>query len=67
MVKLKVEQMSCGHCAATVQKAVKSVDPGADVQVDLARGAVLVRTTAEEARISEAIRDAGYPNQKLVA
>jgi copper chaperone len=67
MVKLKVEQMSCGHCAATVQKAVKSVDPGADVQVDLAGGTVVVSTNVEESRISEAIREAGYPNQKLAA
>jgi copper chaperone len=67
MLKLKVEEMSCGHCAATVQKAVKSVDPAAQAQVDLPGGTVLVETTAEEGRISDAIRQAGYPNQKLAA
>ena len=38
MLKLKVDEMSCGHCASTVQKAVKSVDPVAQVSVDLPPG-----------------------------
>jgi copper chaperone len=67
MMRLKVEQMTCGHCAATVQKAVKSVDPNADVQVDLAGGVISVTTTADGAVIGEAIREAGYPNQRLAA
>ncbi|HEV7253638.1 MAG TPA: heavy-metal-associated domain-containing protein [Mesorhizobium sp.] len=67
MLKLKVEEMSCGHCAATVQKAVKGVDPAADVQVDLSGGTVSVASDAEESRIREAIRQAGYPNEKLAA
>ncbi len=63
MLKLKVEDMSCGHCAATVQKAVRSVDPAADVKVDLAGGTVSVASNAEDNRIREAIEKAGYPNQ----
>jgi copper chaperone len=67
MVKLKVENMSCGHCAATVHRAVKSVDPAAEVQVDLAGGTVSINSSAGEAQVSEAIREAGYPNSKLAA
>ena len=67
MVTLKVENMSCGHCAAAVRNAVASVDPAAEIEVDLARGIVSVRSAADEARIGEAIREAGYPNEKRAA
>lgn len=67
MLKLKVEDMTCGHCAATVQKAVRSVDPVAKVDVDLATGTVTVETVADESRIGEVIRAAGYSNQALAA
>ena len=37
MLKLSVPKMSCGHCASTIEKAVKSVDPGAKIAVDLSK------------------------------
>lgn len=67
MLKLKVEDMSCGHCAATVEKAVKGVDPAASVDVDLVSGVVSVETAADKAQISDAVRSAGYPNEALAA
>lgn len=65
MLKLRVENMTCGHCAATVQKSVRSIDPAATVDVDLAAGTVFVETDADQARVSEAIRSAGYANESL--
>lgn len=67
MLKLKVEDMTCGHCVASVQKAVRSVDPAAKVDIDLAAGIVSVETEADKARISGAIASAGYPNDALAA
>ncbi|WAJ31252.1 heavy-metal-associated domain-containing protein [Antarcticirhabdus aurantiaca] len=67
MLKLKVQDMSCGHCSATVTKAVKSVDPAADVAVDLSSGVVSIESAGDEARIADAIRSAGYANEKLAA
>jgi len=67
MLKLRVEDMTCGHCAAMVQKAVKRVDPAATVDVDLTSGIVSVASRADEARVSEAIRSAGYPNETIAA
>lgn len=60
-MKLKVEKMSCGHCASSVGKAVRAVDPAADVAVDLRAGTVSVTSQSDGALISEAIRAAGYP------
>ncbi len=67
MLKLKVPDMSCGHCAQAIEKAVKSVDPKAQVKVDLAGKTVSVETTAAEERVSEVVRSAGYENEKLAA
>jgi copper chaperone len=67
MLKLKVPDMTCEHCAQIVEKAVKSVDPKAEVKVDLAQKTVSVHTTAAEQRVSEVVRSAGYENEKLAA
>ncbi len=67
MQRYKVSDMTCGHCASVVEKAVKSVDPEADVFVDLPTGNVDVRSNANADRIAEAIRSAGYENQSIAA
>ena len=48
MLKLKVPDMSCGHCASTVEKAVRTVDPAAQVTVDLGSSTVAVESNADE-------------------
>ena len=65
MLKLKVPDMSCGHCVATIEKAAKSVDPAAKVDVDLATKVATITTTAPADRMSSAIRAAGYENQPV--
>lgn len=67
MLKLKVPEMSCGHCASTIEKAVKSVDPTAKVAVDLGSSTVAVETKADENAIKDVIKSAGYDNERLVA
>jgi copper chaperone len=60
MYELKVEGMMCGGCASNVEKAIRRLDPGADVKVDLAAGKVSVESAAERTAVSEAIAAAGY-------
>ena len=67
MLKLKVPEMTCGHCAATIEKAVTSVDPTARVQVDLSEKTVTIQATEQDEKISEVVRSAGYDNEKLAA
>jgi len=67
MLKLKVPEMNCGHCAGTIEKAVKSVDPAAHVTVDLDASTVAVETGADENAIRDVIRAAGYDNEKAAA
>jgi copper chaperone len=63
MLKLKVEEMNCGHCVSSVTKAIKKVDPNADVQVDLGSSLVTVDTSAGGDAVRAAVKDAGYPNE----
>lgn len=61
MTELRVEGMTCGHCVSAVTRAVRSVDPRAEVQVDLARGSVTVSGQSEAGELVKAIGEAGYP------
>ena len=61
MTELRVGNMTCGHCVSAVTRAVRSVDPRAEVQVDLARGSVTVDGQSEAGELVKAISEAGYP------
>jgi len=67
VLKLKVPDMTCGHCVATVEKAVRGVDALASVKTDLAQKIMTIETTAAAQSVSEAIRNAGYANEKIAA
>jgi copper chaperone len=60
MISMQVKGMSCGHCVKAVTAAIHEVDPAARVSVTLAEGRVDVDTSADAARVSQAIREAGY-------
>ena len=61
MVTFEVSDMTCGHCASTITKAVRTVDKGAKVQVDLAMHRVQIEPTeANDQELSDAIAEAGY-------
>jgi len=68
MLAYRVEDMTCGHCASTITRAVRDVDAGAKVEVDL--GAHLVRiepTSADAAELTQAITEAGYTPVQVAA
>ncbi|MFC4171585.1 heavy-metal-associated domain-containing protein [Microvirga sp. GCM10011540] len=57
---LKVEDMTCGHCAGTIKKAVESALPGTQVDADPASKLVSVRGTADITAVSAIVTEAGY-------
>lgn len=65
MQRYKVEDMSCGHCASAIERAIRGIDPTASVKVDLGAREVSVETDAEVSVIAEALKLAGYDNQVL--
>ena len=63
MIEFQVADMTCGHCASVITKAVKAVDADAKVEVDLQAKRVRVAGSADAQEIAEAIREAGYTPQ----
>ena len=58
---LRVPDMSCGHCVASVSDAVRQVEGVSDVSVDLEAKRVDVEGEGLElAPVAQAIREAGY-------
>jgi len=61
MIAFEVNDMTCGHCASTIAKAVQAVDRGARVKIDLATHRVEIEPTESDAgALSAAITEAGY-------
>ncbi len=60
MLEFEVKDMTCGHCVATITKALKEAAPGAEVIIDLPSHSVRVGGAADAAAMESAIRAAGY-------
>jgi len=63
---LSVPEMSCGHCKATVERALAGLDAGAVVAVDLARRQVAVTTGQPAAAVIAALSAQGYDATVIV-
>ncbi|SDO14305.1 heavy-metal-associated domain-containing protein [Polaromonas sp. JS666] len=62
-MEFTIPAMSCGHCANAITKAVKALDPAAQVNVDLASKKVVVQTPRDRQAVAAALAQAGYPVQ----
>lgn len=67
MVTFRVPDMTCGHCAGTIARAVAAVDKDAGIEVNIPHKLVRVVSTAPEAELAQAIQQSGYSPEKLVA
>jgi copper chaperone len=59
-VSVRVEDMTCGHCASTIKSAIESSIPGAKVNADPEAKLVSVEGATDLARITGIITEAGY-------
>ena len=55
-----VTGMTCGHCEQAVTRALKKVDPLADVRVDRAANQVMVQSHQAREVLAQAIAEEGY-------
>jgi len=60
MIEFKVSDMTCGHCASTITKAVKDLDAGAKLDISIADHRVRVDSKASREDLQHAIAEAGY-------
>ncbi|MVW79956.1 heavy-metal-associated domain-containing protein [Bordetella sp. 02P26C-1] len=59
-IEFTVPDMTCGHCVATITKAVQGVAPQATVTTELSSHRVTVEGTNDADTVRRAIVDAGY-------
>jgi copper chaperone len=60
MLELDIQDMTCGHCASTITRAVKDVDAGAQLDIDLGKHRVTIESAKAAEEFLAAIREAGY-------
>ena len=64
MYQFSVPDMTCGHCASLITRAVKDADRGAQIDVSLREKRVSVKSSLAEAEIAQALKDAGFTPQQ---
>lgn len=57
---IAIQGMSCMHCVAHVEKALKALPGTASVKVDLKAALAVVDTGATDETLRAAVEDAGY-------
>jgi copper chaperone len=60
MLEFDVQAMSCGHCVGAITRAVKALDPQAEVACDLPARKVRVRTLKPRGDVVHALAEEGY-------
>lgn len=63
MIEFTVQDMTCGHCAGRISKAISGVDAGAKVEIKIDSHTVAIQSQVGAAELAEAIKDAGYTPQ----
>ncbi|MHB1200580.1 MAG: heavy-metal-associated domain-containing protein [Polaromonas sp.] len=60
-MEFNVPAISCGHCVKAITETVKSLDPGAQINVDVASKKVTIESAKERTTFAAALTEAGYP------
>jgi copper chaperone len=55
-----VSGMTCGHCEKAVTRAIKQVDPQAEVKIDRSKNLVEVQSQQPREALARAIAEEGY-------
>lgn len=56
----QVTGMTCGHCEKAVTRAIKQVDPQAEVKIDRSLNKVDVQSQQPRENLAKAIAEEGY-------
>ncbi|MCA0270785.1 MAG: cation transporter [Proteobacteria bacterium] len=61
MTTFLVPDMTCGHCKATIERAIADADFAARMEFDLAAHKVRIESALSTAKLAETLEEAGYP------
>ncbi|WP_138469228.1 heavy-metal-associated domain-containing protein [Poseidonocella sp. HB161398] len=59
-MKYSVPDMSCGHCRASIEKAVRAADPAAELAFDQEQRSVEIGSALEAPAVVAVLAEAGY-------
>ena len=59
-MKFSVPDMSCGHCTASIENAIKQADPAATVACDLPARSVEVTSALSSEAIANTLDEIGF-------
>ncbi len=59
-IVLRIDDMTCGHCARAIKAAVETEIPGAEATANPATKTLTVRGTADAAAVRQVVASAGY-------
>ena len=60
-MEFSIPDMSCGHCAGVITKAVQQLDADAMISIDLPAKKVTIETVHDRQTVASALAEAGYP------
>ncbi len=60
MIHITVHDMTCGHCASRITKAVRETDAAARCEIDLSAKQVRIASAEPAGAFVSAIAEAGY-------
>ncbi len=63
MSEFVVSDMTCGHCAGVITRAIEAAAPGAKVEIDIPGHRVRVEGGPDADAVAGIIRNAGYTPQ----
>lgn len=64
MMEFQVENMTCGSCANVISKAIQTIDPNVQINVDVVKQIVRVESGRSEKELANLIEECGYPVSK---
>lgn len=61
MTTFHIPDMSCGHCKAAIEAAIKALDPSAQITFNMEKRDVQLTSQAATENLIAALSKAGYP------
>lgn len=67
-LEIKIEGMTCGHCAMSITNEIATIEGVSSVKVDHAAGNAIVESEGvTNEQLAEAIAEAGYTAKEFVS
>ncbi len=67
MHRLRIANMTCGGCAKSVTASLRQADPRAKIDIKMDTREAAMTSTADTARLKQALREGGWRAERIPA